>query len=483
LTPFLFEAEIFSDPDCYLYLLYIIEKKPMLFKQGMTVYAYLMALMQFTNKQPLREEDKDVKFEREMSIDVIAHDNELTAQGKIYLEATCKRLAEIHVNVDYQQLTEFVLSLPPSEQWLIKVKFEDVKSNDCDLLAWILLKNISFIHYVGTSGEKTGWIPSFTLIDYLINKVSSDPMQAQFIFGTVNKNTLRTLHSQEQHPVSLYATGIKSNPRHADGYRCGPFLMWLHDIGHLFWASMLGKKSREIIFYQYIPQVESLMKEANEFKDEEAVAKIQTIIDRASDYDLTDIRTYTDPSKRLETYLSRTFGLGLSRAYGRGGLYPYSKVEFDEIGSCVEDRIFFLIYKLYNNSHMTKNEKNIWESILPHLQGGTFKRDDRVIDALRALTANNKSLSRPAYGEKINWKGWLEILESTTDSKTLWDKIVASLDYELLTLIIYYNLKFFHPYLPMTPEKLKEFKKFAQEEALQPDVKKSYRPSYSYISS
>ncbi|ASQ47296.1 hypothetical protein [Legionella clemsonensis] len=45
-----FAAEIFSHPECSLYLLYLIKAGKIDFDTGITVYVYLMVLMQFTHQ-------------------------------------------------------------------------------------------------------------------------------------------------------------------------------------------------------------------------------------------------------------------------------------------------------------------------------------------------------------------------------------------------------------------------------------------------
>lgn len=43
---------IFDDSNCYLYLLSLIKNNEISFEIGMTTYVYLLALMQYTERQP-----------------------------------------------------------------------------------------------------------------------------------------------------------------------------------------------------------------------------------------------------------------------------------------------------------------------------------------------------------------------------------------------------------------------------------------------
>src|ERR1700730_18342916 len=74
-------ANIWNDPECHIYLLYLIKQKKIPFAQGMTVYTYLMALMQFTDKQPLKATDNDVKSMREITVEPLAIHQQITRIG------------------------------------------------------------------------------------------------------------------------------------------------------------------------------------------------------------------------------------------------------------------------------------------------------------------------------------------------------------------------------------------------------------------
>jgi len=63
-----FRAKIWNNRDCNLYLIYLIQKQMIPFWQGITAYVYLIAKMQYTQKQDLRLEDQDVKFNYQLKL-------------------------------------------------------------------------------------------------------------------------------------------------------------------------------------------------------------------------------------------------------------------------------------------------------------------------------------------------------------------------------------------------------------------------------
>ncbi len=238
------DAKIWSDPNCYLYLLHLMTTTELRFWHGITAYVYLTALMQFTSKQPIKDKDMDTKFICDFKIDTLSKDSKLTPEGGKFLKSIHERLLFAGYSTSYSDLEKFVLTLPPIEQWLIKIPYinSTIHKNlhHRDQLLHILLGNIPFCRYEeNQGGHGYCWIPSSSMIHYVLQKTSPLPIQMRPIFGSIGVDMLQKMHAANLHPVSLYGFHIHSNPKDADQYRCGPFLMWLHDIGHTFWGSML----------------------------------------------------------------------------------------------------------------------------------------------------------------------------------------------------------------------------------------------------
>ncbi|EHL32233.1 hypothetical protein [Legionella drancourtii] len=459
-----YQAEIFNDTNCYLYLLFLLKEKTISFEQGMTVYSYLLALAQFTEQQPLRPEDQDVKTLRQISVERLANQQELTAEGRAFLECILKQMEEMHYHLDFAEIEAFILQGPPSEHLLLGVPYFLNRKSQIESLARALAQNIPFL---GTtkSADDTLWLPSYSLINFLLRKMSTKPMQMYPVFGSVNNTTLRNLHLQSYHPVSLYAVSVLSNPHNADGYRCGCFLMWLHDIGHIFWASLLTEEERYYALVKIPKRLENLAAHTT-YEDKEKVnQRIQQAIETAADFNLTNIKDYANPQYRFSTYISKQVMNNGLRVYG------FCQVEFKPIG-CLEDHLYYWITKL---THANKNDIS-WELISNGLKTGEFYRQQQITNALYNLATSSFN----SRYMKIDWQAWLELLDSSIDSKTLWDKAVKEQQSQLLHLIATGKLEFFHPYLPMTAEKHIQFRDYVVEQSkLAPQTQNSYNSLFS----
>jgi hypothetical protein len=495
-----YDAEIFSDADCYFYLLYLIKKEKIPFYQGMTVYAFLMALMQFTNRQPLREKDHDVKFIRPMSIEKIAIDDKLTEKGEVYLKAVCANLKKMEYEIDYKKLQEFVIELAPTEQWLIKIttprEYDYKNPNHCDRMAYIFAQTNAFIESVDKNDIHTCWIPSTTLMTYFLLQISPNYMRMHFCFGSTNEETMHSIHLRNKHPIPLYAPAVKTNFQHADNWRCGPFVIWMHDMAHLYWTNLFSDKQRQTILEEYIPELRKLHALALKFKDVEAADKISKFIIKAGSFDLSGVGFWDSSDIRFTQYILSTIG---TRGEKRnvGVWYFYEKPTEKSIGGHVEDRIYFLMLMLRNSAETSDEHKQLWETILTCDANATFgdiaeTHRGGIMSALAKL-ANDKCewrLSRyQGYGlsysnrpfryydvlndtnvdKLIDWNTWHEILENVDatnpDSEKLWKTILKKsyFDEQILLLICVYDVKFFHPFIPMTSEKLFALKQLVSE--------------------
>lgn len=465
-------ADIFSDKKCPLYLLYLIKEKKLPFWNAMTVNVYLMALMQSSNKQSLREEDKDLKFySYEVIVDKLVENQQLTAIGREYLHSICDRFQKINFAIDINELTEFVKSLPPVEQWLLQTRYErrhlsrSHQGNFNDAITAPLLANIPFLHSIAaldTVNHKIYWIPSSAVIHFLLQKISPNPLKMQPVFGNPGLQSLCRLHAEGWHPIAHYSPDVQSNPKTVHRYRCGPLLTWLHDIGHAFWGSMLSSEERHVLFTRFIPQLEGLKKEAQEHHDDEVVKKLNEVIENANDFDLTDVQEFIDPATRFVKYLARTFNVEYSNS-----MYSYGSIYDRPIfGNFPADRLFFLINKLCHSPSLSTEDKDLWVKILYHVtKRAKHDRHENALLALSTLAENSVEEIIQEYTgtrphSKICWEQWLKIFESTRDSQALWERVSKERYNDLLILIVDYKLNFFHPYLPMTNEKHAQFVEF-----------------------
>lgn len=116
------------------------------------------------------------------------------------------------------------------------------------------------------------------------------------------------------------------------------------------------------------------------------------------------------------------------------------------------------------------------ELISNGLKTGEFYRQQQITNALYNLATSSFN----SRYMKIDWQAWLELLDSSIDSKTLWDKAVKEQQSQLLHLIATGKLEFFHPYLPMTAEKHIQFRDYVVEQSkLAPQTQNSYNSLFS----
>jgi len=201
------------------------------------------------------------------------------------------------------------------------------------------------------------------------------------VLGNPGLKTLYQWHSQNFHPVALYAPQILSNPKDADGYRCGPFPLWLHDIGHIFWGNMLSETQREYIFTTYIPALRSLKNIAETFGDESSIVYLQEAEVKAYDFDLTVIMDYANVKTRFTTYLAHTMG--------KNPIYPSciftGNYECEAIGRAEGDTFYFLLHYGMYAAEVPNAFKKVYETLISFISIGENYRKLPIVEALQRL--------------------------------------------------------------------------------------------------
>ena len=459
-----FRAKIWNHPQCNLYLIYLINKKIIPFWQGITAYVYLIAKMQYTKTQAMRAEDQDVKFDYQVKIVSLVKAGKMTLLGYEYLLGVTHTLEKLNVFVDFQELVNYVLALPPIEQWLIKTEFDHhlmlrESKQDSNRLVWVLINNLPLIQKISTGNYEDSTteylIPSSSMINYFLQTFNAQPLRMRPVFGNPGLATLYEWHAQDYHPVSLYAPQILSNPKNADGYRCGPLGMWLHDIGHTFWGSMLSKTQREYIFTTYIPALRYLKVMAEEFYDEWSIDVLKEVEIKAYDFDLTAITDYADGETRFATYLAHTLG--------KNPIYPrcvYTGVyEFEPIGKAEGDILYFLLHYGLFTVKTPDAYKEVYKNLINFIPIGPSYRNQSIVNALKTLAKNAVINPEALFADdpplfKIDRKAWQMLLNSNLSGEELWMQLTGDVDRaEELLELIERGLNFFHPYLPMTAKK------------------------------
>ena len=301
-----YNADVFEHEHCLRYLLYLIESDKLPYWQGMTVYLYVTALAQFTNKQRLKDSDQNFKSVNQVNVFPLIHNGQLTIHGKAYLERIIVNFYLMEISLDKNELVKFILELPPFEQNVLNISYdrnarEDDEADAVDRTIAIMVSNVL---YFQDDALNYCNLPSMSMINYLHKKMSSKPLQMKPIFGGISLEELKRLHGMDQHPVAIYHPDVKSNVLDVHERRCGPFPALLHDIGHVFLANMLSEEERNILYQDLIPLIERVMSEC---KSEKVRDMLNEVHYRLNDYNLTHINFYKNKDRRFCSHVIRIF--------------------------------------------------------------------------------------------------------------------------------------------------------------------------------
>jgi hypothetical protein len=476
------DAEVFSDRYCHHYLLYLIKNNHIEFWQGITVYAYLMALMQFTNKQPLHPNDLDLKnpsiTHHGVQIEYLSKDNQVTPFGKKYFAETQARLKKLQIKIDAERFFQFAAGLSPVDSWVFKCNYANVISPylaPYDNITRIIIYNSPCVFYETEKFISYFYTPSFQVLRHLLQQISPRPLEFQPILGKISHEDFYLLHQEDFHPVALYDPDNENNLVAPHGVACGPYTTMLHDAaGHTVWGSLLTPEERESIFSIFIPECKKVLSAAESYpldKNKLAIVPMFSLVEKferavinATDFDLTDLEIFNDPTTRFWRYLARTFGdkLGdfLYPSEQKKNYYPRNLA----LGDCQEDHIYFLLKKHFYLCIAPQQPTGLWKSFLTYLEKNT-SNDAQLPEILTALDVlarlvSGQEIASAEKKTKIDWRAWQLLLEKAGNSASLWNIAKCKRPRELLALITEYHLAFFPPLYLLSTEQMHAFKEF-----------------------
>lgn len=496
-------AEIFKDPDCDIYILHLIKEGLIDFDVGMTVYTYLMFLMQFTEKQAMREEYKDFKDVRPLKVAKISENGVLTQEGKLFLTLVGANLRKMGKTVDIAELERMACALPPSEQWIIQMPIisaamerdhahknpgtsEYLFGLDRILLNPMTEVGLVFIPHIGR--EESGYLftfPSVTFLRQFLPLMGEDPMLAAFVLGATGHPKVHALQKKNLHPVLLHSRFVKKNVMDAHDIFCGPVGALLHDWIHISWANRFSAQERQMIYDVLIASLVSI-------KDPDEPARSRIIDDLCNelgDFNLLPVSLAGDTM--LGNYLHSCF---TSMPY----IFPYygdddSKTRYS-LGDANFDAMFYqmsLISLRENNWSQLQREG--WECCRNQVRfrvdmcrgsnGYAKTQYSSAIAALAELTVKPRDLvaAESKFDHLVSWVRWLEIFKET-DLNELWQCVNAPENVrEFLVLIEHFHIVFFPPYLPLTEEKRMQYVEFfAAKRALFVDADNAPLKNFSH---
>lgn len=245
------QEAIFTDENCALYNLYLLKNNKISLEHFLTAHIYLTVLMLYTDKQNLKEKDRDLKKITEVSLasieDII---EKLTCKldsthFKNFLSRNMTQPEKDRLQTDFETLL-------PLEKVVIRIKKPDKLQDDVDKQTERYF-NSPFL----LSDKNFYYIPSVTAIQIMIKLINpAQVVKVAPIFGKISLATLLKIHQNGYHPVALYAPFVESNPEAIHGKRGGPLAALLHDLGgHIYFGNLLNKNIYQFLFSYLIPKM------------------------------------------------------------------------------------------------------------------------------------------------------------------------------------------------------------------------------------
>jgi hypothetical protein len=280
--------KIFENRYCQLYALYLLKEKKISITVFLTVNIYLAALMEFTDLQPLKEIDSDIKEKKELTLIKIADIIDLLNK---HLEINTEKFRLIDsyaTSISIQD--EFKKNeLDEIDKNIIKIKKPAKSLED-------LVKQTPLIF----ADDENYYIPLAGLMKTIQNLlINNGSIKIAPVFGTINIHTLYLIHQRGFHPVNLYSTVVKSNPVEEHEARRGPLWIILHDMSHIFFSNFCLPNQYSFFYNYFIPKLSEIFKVTMEnLNDDSDLTSVLS--------NLVDLRFYqfkVDPSRNVDNYL------------------------------------------------------------------------------------------------------------------------------------------------------------------------------------
>jgi hypothetical protein len=298
--------EIFHNPNCQLYALYLLEKENISITDFLTVNIYLSALMEYTTFQSLKKEELMEYMDLSENLDLSFEE---TDETNLELKKNCEitlitfnevmnlfnnqldKIGQIHKNVKIN--TELIINkfknneLQEIDKNVIRIKKPENNALDLEELTNVM----PFIF----SDDIYYYIPTAGMMNAIQNTVNKHPIKMAPIFGNINSRTLYLMHQLRFHPINLYSIFVKSNPTSVHGMPKGPLWVILHDMGHIFIGNFCAENHYFFFYNYFIPKIAEVFK-----------IDINNIEFINGLYDLIDLFFESDKNN-LRLYLSRAF--------------------------------------------------------------------------------------------------------------------------------------------------------------------------------
>lgn len=257
---------IFDDPNCQLYLIYLLREHLISEEKFLTGYLYISVLMQFSEKQLIHPEHADARRLDWGKTHVFnSKDSSLLRNYAEHIEAAFDH------HISAREIVNYFNSVSGSECWIIGMPYKPHVKNDD--VSGMMRTNIQFsplLQIHSDSSQKYVLIPSIAFSKWLLKKLNPErQIEITPCFGNVGIMSLyEHFHSQNKHPVTIHSAYIKSNPKRIHQSQAGPVPFALHDIFfHCFGASAFKKNEYDFLMQFMIPALQKIVdSESNEVR-------------------------------------------------------------------------------------------------------------------------------------------------------------------------------------------------------------------------
>ena len=331
-----FNSSVFKDDRVDVFLLYLIKENMIYpdnaklnFDSGMTVYLHILGLRQYGNLPPISCWAKNLqdignsadsvvnkKFNVKMEMLRFYCDGKLTIEGEAYIKSLRDALhdetkgpkTDLEIGLNIQHFSEYIAALPPVEQSLTKLS--NVSGSP---FLRIVANNFPFIYPEWSNNGKSShpdiaYVPSVSILNYLMNTLFLKPVKFQFCFGLAGLDTLYNMHADRLHPCSLNSNLIQSNPIAHESKDA--FAIPLHDCLHAFLGSLLSDSEYQFLFNSFIPKLGGWKKITDLHHDSATSQSLADAILRLSELNLTNIHSgFVDSCHRFENFVKYSLGV------------------------------------------------------------------------------------------------------------------------------------------------------------------------------
>jgi hypothetical protein len=203
-------AKIWLHPKCEWHLFYLMSEhyrnnrpNPISFQECSTAYLYWLALMQY--------DVKDFTDLKEISVERFSENGSFTMLGSWFVNRIICFQEDLGFTIDLEQFKNYILKLPPIEQWMISIIDAHYDYVDAERFFGKAKQIFPFFAPLARDDEKYTAIVSTSIFNFILDHMHSDPMRLRIAPGIVSEQTLAQWHQNNLHHGAAYARLVKNN--------------------------------------------------------------------------------------------------------------------------------------------------------------------------------------------------------------------------------------------------------------------------------